>query len=201
MLGTITSTNQSLWSSQQQLERTIKQGETLASGRGNQSNLSPATGAPGFRHTIVATDFRGARWRQVPEQMVSGISNAMPEQQSAWRQFYYQLLDSYEQVNRRNNVASAVAYSIGSSLEISRGRALTQGEVNYLVAYTNEALANSPYFRSMTPQQKQALYESSVILGGAARAAYVQGINQNDPKMMRQAADLAQGILRQWVAL
>ncbi len=201
MYSTIISTNQSLWSSRQQLENTIKQGEKLAGGNGNQSSPAPSAGLPAFRYPIAATDFRGARWREVPEQMASSIPNALPEQQSAWRQFYNQLLDSYEQVNRRNNVAAAVAYSIGSSLEITRGRALTQAEINYLVASTNEALANSPYFRVLTPQRKQQLYESSVILGGAARAAYLQGINQNDPQMIRFAGDMAQGILKQWVGL
>jgi hypothetical protein len=198
MLGTITSTNQSLWSSRQQLERTIKDGERYASSGSNQSNPAPTPGAPAFRYPIMATDFHGARWREVPEQWASMMSNATPEQQSIQRRFYHQLLDSYETVNRRNNVAAAVAYSIGSSLEINRGQALTQGEINYLVAYVNEALASSPQFLAMTAQQKQVLYESAVVNGGIVRSLYVNGKTTNDPQMMRQAGELSQMILGQW---
>jgi hypothetical protein len=201
MLGAITSTNQSLWNSRQQLERTIKDGERFAASGWNRSNPAPAASAPVFRHSIAATDFRGLSTREMPEQLARMNSNGTPEYQTALRSFYHQLLDSYEGVNRKNNVAAAVAYAVGGSLEISGRRVLTQGEINYLVAFINETLAKSIYFRAMTTQQKQALYENSVIVGGAARAAYAQAVNHNDAQTLRQADELAQGILRQWVGM
>jgi len=172
---------------------------------GSISKMSSAYGArstPGQpaqpQFPITATDFRGAAGRELPERLSSAIA---PEQQGAVQTLCNQLLAEYEKTNRRNNIASALVYSLRISLEIDRGKKLSIAETGAAIRFFNNSLAASAEFRAMTPDQKQILYESTILTGGMAAVLYLQGRQQNNPAMQLQGREIAQSILRQWAGI
>src|SRR5262249_8966490 len=146
-------------------------------------------------------DFQGSARREVPALLLQNMRFATPQERQASLQTYYRLLTEYERTNRRSNIASAVAYAVNVSLEIQRGTPLSPAECDYTVQFFNNALANNPQFYAMTPQQKQILYESSIITGGMAAVLYVEGQQRRDASLQFQGRELAQSVLRQWAGL
>jgi hypothetical protein len=199
MLGTIQSTNQSLWAAQ----RALEQAERAGSGSSSPSPApqpGPAVSQPyGVdSQAILATSFPSSPGRILPGQLIYAMSGATLPQKQMMRAFYEQLFASYEQYNPSNNVAMAVAYALGTSMAITRGRQMPAEESAQLVMYLNQALASSPQFNAMTPQQKQLLYESSILSGGMLNTLYYQGYQLNNPAARRQADEMASMIVRQW---
>jgi hypothetical protein len=160
----------------------------------------PAQAQPVLTQTsypITATDFQGIARRELPPLLLQQMKGVSPQQKAALRQMYYQLLTDYEQTNRPGNVACAMAYAIRVSLEINRGRELSPAEADYLIQFLNNALANASQFNAMTPQQKQIIYESSILTAGTAAVLYVEGQQQRNAMFQLQARQIAQSVLRQ----
>ena len=146
-------------------------------------------------YPITATDFQGARWRELPPRLLESIH---PAHRNAMQNLYYQLLADYEKTNRPNNIASAMAYAVRVSLEIDRGRKLSIPEADNMILFLNNALASAPQFNAMTPQQKQIVYESSILTGGMAAVMYAEGQQRMNVTLQVQARQLAQSVLSQW---
>ncbi len=66
---------------------------------------------------------------------------------------------------------------------------------------TNDTLAMTPQFNTMTPQQEQVLYESFIITAASASVLYTQGRQQHAMAMQVQAKELAQAMLKQWAGM
>jgi len=150
---------------------------------------------PVSQYPITATDFQGAAWRELPPRLLESVP---PAQRNAMQNLYYQLLADYEKTNRQSNIASAIAYAVRVSLEIDRGRKLSIPEADNMILFLNNALASAPQFNAMTPQEKQMVYESSILTGGMAAVMYVEGRQRRDVALQVQARQLAQSVLSQW---
>jgi hypothetical protein len=169
------------------------------SSRTSGSGSSSMSGQPAqAQFPITATDFRGAAVRELPERLVAAMPGATPEQKSTVQTLCNQLLAEYEKTNRRNNIAAALTYSVRISLEIESGRRLSPAEAAAAFRSFNNGLAATAEFRTMTPDQKQILYESSILTGGIAAVLYLQGRQQNNPAMQAQGRQIAQSFLKQW---
>jgi hypothetical protein len=161
-----------------------------AQGQGQPVPIQP-------QYQITATDFQGAQWREFPARMLVEMKGVTPLQKTAIQQMYDQIFSDYEHANRPGNVACAMAYAIRISLEIDRGQKLSQAQSDSMIRFLNDALANTPQFNAMTPQQKQILYEASILSGGIAAILYVNGQQQSNPAFQLQARDIAKSVLRE----
>jgi hypothetical protein len=199
MYGLISSMNTDYWRERNLLDKVSKPPSSVSSAPAQTPGAPPLPVQ--MQYPITATDFQGARWRELPERLLAQMPGTTPQQQQQLRRLYYQVLADYEKINRRSNIAVAVGYAVTVSLQVDRGRVLTFDERRYLVDYLNNALANIPQFNAMTPQQKQILYESCVLTAGMATLLYSEGQQQRNPALQAQGRELAQSVLRQWGGL
>ena len=153
------------------------------------------------QYPITATDFRSLPVRLMPDQLASAMPGVSFRQKLALRGAYYQFLADFEIVNRRNNMAAALAYAVRLSLRAVYGKELSQAELDQMAWNFNSVLATNPQFNTMAPQQKQSLYESLIITAGTVAVLHMQGIQQNDFVMQGQARELGQMVLRQWLGI
>jgi hypothetical protein len=157
----------------------------------------PAPGLP--QYPITATDFYSRPVRVMPDYLANEQVALTLEQKAALRFTYIKLLDDFETLNRKNNVAAALTYVVRASLLAVYGRQLSQAEINQLGWNFNSVLAANPQFIVMPPNEKQVLYESLIITGGTIVVLQTEGAQQNNPVMQVQARELGQAVLKQWL--
>lgn len=157
----------------------------------------PAPALP--QYPITATDFNSVPVRLVPEKLANGVPDATPEKKLAMQVKYYEFLDDFEKVNRKNNMAAALTYAVRASLRSVYGKELTQAEINQMGWNFNSVLAMNPQFNVMPPQEKQALYENLIITGGTIVFLQAKGVQENNPAMQGEAKQLGQMLLKQWL--
>ena len=208
MLSTIQSQNQTWYNQLNSYNRQFGNAARSAIQPGPPSSPQPGAAAGPLPSTptlpqypIAATDFPPFPGRLMPDQLVSATPGVTFEQKLALRGSYYQFLEDFEKVNRKNNMAAALAYAVRLSLRAVYGRDLSQAELNQMAWNFNSVLATNPQFAAMAPQQKQALYESLIITGGTIAVLQTQGIQQHDFGMQGQAKALGQMVLRQWLSI
>jgi hypothetical protein len=156
-----------------------------------------ASGLP--QYPITATDFRSLPVRLVPEKLANGVPDATPEKKLAMQVKYYEFLDDFEKVNRKNNMAAALTYAVRASLLSVYGKELTQAELNQMGWNFNSVLAMNPQFNAMPPSEKQVLYENLIITGATIVFLQTKGVQENDPAMQGGAKQLGQMVLKQWL--
>ena len=156
--------------------------------------------APGLaQYPITATDFYAQPVRVMPDYLANEQVALTLEQKTALRFTYIKLLDNFETLNRKNNMAAALTYVVRTSLLAVYGRQLSQAEINQLGWNFNSVLAANPQFIVMSPNEKQVLYESLIITGGTIAVLQTEGVQQNNLVMQVQARELGQAVLRQWL--
>jgi len=205
MLSTIQSQNQTWFNQLNSYNRqfgnaargAIESGRPSTPQAGAAAVPAPALALP--HYPITATDFRSFPGRLMPDQIASAMAGVTFEQRLAIRASYYRFLDDFERVNRRNNIAAALAYAIRLSLRAVYGKELSQAELDQMAWNFNSVLATNPQFNAMAPQQKQLLYESLIITGATVATLQMQGIQQNDFVMQGKARELGQLVLTQWL--
>jgi len=196
--------NADFWRGQADLDRTIKQGEKLATPSSPSTPNEPGTPQwypPVSRLPITATDFHPASRREVPELFLKAMSDVPPQQKAALGLLYHNILMEYEKRYRGSNVALAVVYAVEISLRIDRGTTFSPAQRDHLVWFLNDAFGGAVQFQALTAQQKQIVYESLVICGGMAAALYAEGRDQRNPDFQAQARLIAQSILKQWAGM
>jgi hypothetical protein len=170
----------------------------------DSSALAQPAASPAFRplqYPMEATDFVSLPMRIMPDQFANAWAGITFRQRLDFRRAYYQSLADYEARGRRNNVSCAVAFAVNVSLRAVYGRVMSQFELEQMAQDYNNALAADPTFRAMTPQQKQALYETMIITGTAVVGMQMQGAQFNNLAMQVQARDLGQAVLNHWFAM
>jgi hypothetical protein len=156
--------------------------------------------APGLpQYPITATDFYSLPVRVMPDHLANEQAALTPEQKTVMRVMYSQLLDDFERLNRRNNMAAALTFAVRASLLAVYGRQLSQAEIDQLGWNFNSVLAANPHFVTMAPKEKQVLYESLIITGGTITVLQTEGVQQSNLAMTVQATELGQSVLKQWL--
>jgi len=191
MLDMTRTWNQNLWNAQKAIP-------TLSGSTSTPATQMPAAPMTG-QYPLEATDFLSMPFRILPDHLVAG--NAPLQQKQYMHMLYTQFLTEFDGQYRRSNIAVAVAYAISVSLRVDRGRQLSVPEWNQLVFRLNDALAMTPQFNALTPQQKQILYESVIITAASASVLDMQGRQQNEMALQVQARELAQAVLKQWAGI
>jgi hypothetical protein len=156
---------------------------------------NPAPAAP--RRPISATDFPASRTRMLPATLAAATSDATAEQKDQLRTLYLQVLEAFEEHARKNNVAYALTFLIGASMQVVSERELPDVEAEQLALELNDVLASSPEFGRLSPRQKQSLYEAAIITGGMIGVIYQIGVDQGNDELKGQAQEMAQGVVTQ----
>ena len=79
------------------------------------------------------------------------------------------MLDGFEEQARKNNVAYALTFLIGVSMQVVNGKELSEAEMELLAGELNDVLASAPEFTSSTAREKQSLYEAAQSAVGTRR--------------------------------
>ncbi|HEU4389314.1 MAG TPA: DUF6683 family protein [Blastocatellia bacterium] len=173
---------------QQMLLKTIER-------RRNQTASAPQAAPPAPAYPITATDFRPTGTRLVVEPLVSATPDATAEQKQALRTVYLETLSAFEKEARKNNLAYALTFLLGASIQVVTGKDLPDEDAHELARGLNDILGGTPEFRRLTPQEKQSLYETAIITGGLIVVMQQMGVEQNDESLKKQARELAQTML------
>jgi hypothetical protein len=161
--------------------------------------LQPGPALP--QYPATATDFNPVPVRLVPERLADGLAGLTSEQKQTMRAMYSEFLDDFEKVNRKNNLAAALAYVVRASLRSVYDKDLTQAELNQMAWNFNSVLATNPAFNAMPPQEKQVLYENLIITGGTIVFLQAKAVQEDSLSTQRQAKELGQAVLKQWLNL
>jgi hypothetical protein len=203
--------NSNLFDAMSRYQATKDRIKDLARANGGQSRAaasratSPTHGsyssatrpAPAVRHyPITATDFKPVGARIVPDQFANSIPGLRLDQREVLRTLSNQIITAFEGEARKNNVANAMAMLIGMSVQTLSGKEVSDGEIKQMILALNNALGATPQFASMTPQDKQVVYESAIVLGGIIATLNIQGAQQNDPTMQSQAREISRAVVK-----
>jgi hypothetical protein len=134
------------------------------------------------------TDFTPGRQRLVVDAIVGGLTQNA-EQRRQLVQAMAAIFDRYEQTVRKHNVAYAVAFLIGASLQVQTGQSLDDAQGEQLAQAINDTLAQNPAFANASATDKQKLYEMCVTLGGLV--LLFDQVGKQDPASASAAKALA----------
>jgi hypothetical protein len=155
----------------------------------------PGTRKPSPRAPLEATDFTPVQPRTAARAIVEG-SKVSKEQGQALIEGLNAGLDAFEQQARKNNVAYALAFLIGASMQTLNEKEVSDAESDMLAQAINDELAASPSFKKLKPKQKQLLYETSIVLGALIGGMAAQAAEANDPELKKQAQAMARSALQ-----
>lgn len=191
--------NQNLWDAQKNLQAVEDRGAKLGATSSGASRGQPMV--PMRQYPITVTDFRPVAVRLLPAELANNTPGLTREQRDELRGLYDQFLTAFEKDARKNNVANAFAFAVGVSLEVVSGKELSDADANVLIQNFNSVLGNVPQFNALGPEQKQALYELSVITGGMIGFLHLKGVEAKDAGMQTQARELARMVLKHFLGL
>jgi hypothetical protein len=100
------------------------------------------------------------------------------------------VLQAYEARARKNNVAYALAFMIGTSYGVQAGSELGDDQYVAIAVAINDVLARSPAFANASASDREKLYEATVTMG--ALVALFHEVGKNDPASAKAAKVLAQ---------
>lgn len=145
-----------------------------------------ASTPPLKQYPITATDFTSG-----PRVLPSVYAQTGPqENQAQLLQTFNDFFNVYERELRKNNIAYAIAFLIGSSAMVHTGREIPDSTLEQFTQDINNILAGSPSYQTMPVQKKQELYESSVLIG-----SMIAGLNEK-PETKEDAKTLAKQVLQ-----
>jgi hypothetical protein len=160
------------------------------------SGQTPATPAPaGPRHELTDSSFTPLGGRLMPDKLAQDMAGVDAAQKQQMAALFRQALASYEEQAPKNNVAFAMGFLIGTSLQILSGTEVPDKDFEELVLGLNDALVETPKFQQMDATGRQRLYEVTVITGGLISATWQSGVDEKDPAMQAQAKVLARSVL------
>jgi len=165
-------------------------------GQGNPAPTTQGSSQPAApKHPITASDFKPAETRLLPDKLIDSNKDLTEEQRKGLRTLYQTGFREFEKRVRKNNVANAMAFVFGASMEIVAGKEGTDADFKMLVNALNDLLADSPKFKTLSAREKQTMYEACIITGTMMIALKQLGAQQNNDDMKKQAKELAQSVL------
>lgn len=159
------------------------------------SRVSTPARGPAPKAGFEKTDFKPVQPRSVAQALVSGSKGVTPAQGKALVEGLNAGLDLFEQEARKNNVAHALAFLLGVSLQVVNEKEVTDAESEKLARAVNDELAGSPRFKRLPAKEKQLLYETCIVVGALIGGMAAQGAEAKDPAVTAQAKALAQQAL------
>lgn len=187
MLNTISIGNQAFWSQQNNYNNNF-----YRMSHGN-SYQAPATLR---QYPITATDFRPIFQRMAPDVVANSNPALTLQQREELKAFGDRLLTVWEANWRKDNVANAMLYLYSESLLGSSGRMISKSEYDQRLMAFNNALAGNVNFITMSPRDKQLMYEVAIVYGGLIGSCYDQGLQQKNPALQSQAREMSRTALR-----
>jgi uncharacterized protein DUF6683 len=203
--------NSNLWGAMNQVQETKNRLKDLARSNGGSSRAAPpratapaygsnhpaARSAPAIRqYPITATDFKPLAPRLAPDLFANSIPGLTLEQREALRALSNQFLTAFESEARKNNVANAMALLLAMSLQVLTGKEVSDAESKQMIVALNNTLGATPNFASMTPQDKQLVYETAIVMGGIIATLNIQGAQQNDFALQSQAREISRAVVK-----
>lgn len=186
MLNTTSNAMQSFWAQQNSYNNNLYRMSHA------NSYQAPAT----LRQwPITATDFRPIFQRMAPDLVANSNPGLTLKQREELKAFGDQLLTVWEAHWRKDNIANAMLYLYSESLLGSSGRIISKSEYDQKLMAFNNALASNADFITMSPRDKQLMYEVVIVFGGMIGSYYDQGI-QGNPALLSQAKEMSRTGLR-----
>jgi hypothetical protein len=177
-------------------------GSTRATGRASGSPTPAARSESAIRqYPITASDFKPVAARLMPDQIANSTPGLTGEQREGLRTLSNYYLTSFESEARKNNIANAMTFLLGVSILILSGKEVSDAESEQMIAAFNNTMGANPQFVSMTPRDKQILYESAVVMGGMIALLHSQGAEQKDVAMQSEAKELSLAIVKHFLGV
>ena len=191
--------NTNLWNAQSAVNQVDRQTARIVQQQNGTVAPPPQAPAPPPlpQFPITATDFIPIGPRILPDQIVNTTPNLTGEQKDGLKQLSNQYLDAFESQARKNNVANALAFLVGVSLQTISGKEPPDVLVDQLITGFNNGMANTAQFEVMNQHDKQVLYESFVISGGMVAFLH----QQKDAQMQKQARDMARAVVSHFLGI
>ncbi len=147
--------------------------------------------APAYTFELGATDFKPAGLRNVPDQLAA--AGKTPEERAQLLEAMKAILPAIEAQPgvRKNNLSTALTLLFASSIEIVAEREFSDAEAAALQRLMNEAIAETPAFKSMNAQKRTALYDACMITGGLMTGIASNAKEVGDASMLALAKDMA----------
>ncbi|MGE5183596.1 MAG: DUF6683 family protein, partial [Acidobacteriota bacterium] len=150
---------------------------------------SPSTPDRPISHQpYTKTDFTPGKQRLVVDAIIAGLAQNAQQRQGL-QQGVAMVFEQYEKTVRKNNVAYALAFVIGASLQVQTGEQIPDAQAEQLAQALNDALASNPGFAKMRATDRQKLYEACVTLGGLVML--FAEVGKHDPASAKAAKLLA----------
>jgi hypothetical protein len=111
------------------------------------------------------------------------------------REVFEAAFESVNKALRPNNVAAAMGYALGVSIQIVNDVELPDADAKELVTGINDMLAASQEFKGLGQAERQVLYEGFVMTGAMLMIAHNAG--KNDPSIRQQSQDMARNVISQ----
>lgn len=168
-----------------------------ASMRTSMARTQPAAppAAPAFKFQLSASDFKPAGVRNFPEQLAA--VGKTPEERAQLLELTKAILPAIEAqpAVRKNNLSSALTLLFASAIQIIAEREFSDAEAEGLQRLMNDALAETPAFKSMNAQKRTALYDACMITGGLMAGIAANAKETGDAAQAALAKDMAKQTL------
>ncbi len=151
-----------------------------------------------FSSPLTATDLVPTGPRNVPLQVAEAASTE--QDRVALVKLCRDVQEALEQQPklRKNNLAMALEVLLGVSLQVARGRVLTEPEGEQLQRAINDALAGSDKVKKLTAAQRTLAYDTFLISGGLIAGLAQSGKDTKDEALTASARDLAIATLKKF---
>ena len=168
-----------------------------ASMRASMAKTPPAAPpkAPAYKFELSASDFKPAGPRNYPEQLAAAAKT--PEDRAQVVEMAKAILPAIEAQPgvRKNNLSTALTLLFASAIQILAEREFSDAEAEGLQRLMNEALAETPAFKSMNVQKRTAVYDACMITGGLMAGIASNAKESGDAAQLALAKDMAKQTL------
>ncbi len=151
--------------------------------------------APAYKFQLGATDFKPAGPRAVPAQL--SAAGKTPDERAQLKQMLDAIIPAIEAQPgvRKNNLSSALTLLFASAIQILAEREFSDAEAEGLQRLMNEAIAETPAFKTMSAQKRTQLYDACMITGGLMAGIASNAKESGDAEQARLAKNMAKQTL------
>lgn len=150
---------------------------------------------PTYKFQLTATDFKPAGPRNVPAQL--STAGKTPEERAQLKQMLDAIVPTIEAQPgvRKNNLSSALTLLFASAIQVLTEREFSDAEAVGLQRLMNDALVETPAFKTMSAQQRTQVYDACMITGGLMAGIASNAKASGDAEQRRLAKDMAKQTL------
>jgi hypothetical protein len=198
MLSLTSSLNANFYSQMNHYNAMNNRLKEMVQSHGKSSQAARGYGSPPLReYPITATDFMPVSQRMAPDLVANLQTGLTREQREGLKAVGNHYLTEFEANARKNNVANAMTFLLDASLLVATGKELSGAEENQATTAFNNTLAANADFITMSPRDKQLMYEQAVVVGGLIVFIDQQGTEQQDLAMRSEAKEISRTVIKQ----